>query len=96
VNNNPDATFAKFGQLTGFSIRAIVNNFVMPTGRGDVAFIRSALPTTDGRAKICLAYQVWHQCNNTCKGKAAHRHLIPAKTICSVAWCTKHFKNPIK
>jgi hypothetical protein len=96
MNNNWCASFVKFGYITGFSIRAVVYNFVMPTGKGSLRFTCLALPTTDDGAKICLAYQVWHQYNNTCKRKAPHCSLAPAKTTCLVVWCTKHSKNPAK
>jgi hypothetical protein len=80
--------------MTGFSIRAVVDNFVMTTTKGGLGFARSALPCTDGGSELCLAYQIRLQCNTTCKRKNTHRRLTPAETTRLVAWCTEHFKNP--
>ncbi len=94
VNSTPDEAFRPFGTMTGFSVRAVIDRFVNPKDRGGLGFPRTALPSTDAGAELCLAYQIRLQCNTTCKRKTTHRRLTASEHTRSVAWCTEHFKNP--
>jgi hypothetical protein len=94
VNHSPNPAFAEFAKLTGFTIRSVVDNFVNSTDRGGLGNTRSALPHTDDKRELCLAFQICAQCNSTCKRQDTHRKLTPPEVQRATAWCTDYFKNP--
>jgi hypothetical protein len=75
ANPAPDAAFADFGKMTGFSIRAVVDHFVLSANKGGLGKTRAALPRADDGKEICLAFQIRAQCNSTCNRKATHRRI---------------------